>query len=74
MRNAGCPRPPGRALKPTYIKLAKAFADQSDEIVITRMEAERNDFPSKLFDVKGYPAIYLAPKVAPTAVTAAIWV
>ena len=52
----------GRALKGTYIKLGKLFASQSDKIVITRMEAERNDFPSKFFDVRGYPAVYLSPK------------
>ncbi|GFQ85965.1 protein disulfide-isomerase A4 [Trichonephila clavata] len=48
-----------KKLEPIYKKLGKAFAD-NDNVVIAKIDATANDFPS-IFEVKGFPTIYYVP-------------
>lgn len=45
-----------KKLEPIYKKLGKAFAD-NDNIVIAKIDATSNDYPSE-FEVRGFPTIY----------------
>lgn len=47
-----------KKLIPTLNALAKEFKDD-DDVVIAKMDATTNDAPSGLFNVKGFPTLYL---------------
>ncbi|KAJ7547797.1 hypothetical protein O6H91_08G104900 [Diphasiastrum complanatum] len=47
-----------KALEPTYEEVAVHFQDDHN-IIVAKMDATTNDVPSALFDVRGFPTIYL---------------
>ena len=52
-----------KALEPKYKELAEK-AKKFKNVVIAKMDATANDYPSAEFPVKGYPTIFIVPGTA----------
>ncbi|GLJ44401.1 hypothetical protein SUGI_0931050 [Cryptomeria japonica] len=51
-----------KKLAPTLDEIAGILQNESD-VMIAKLDATANDIPSKLFDIKGYPTLYMVSAI-----------